>query len=87
MWDGGINHIEVQPLGPISNPVEMDSDLNAVILNYHQVINTGNCFLELLVLTQLIRSEYYLQLPSFKECYIHTTVSMIITKEEKLVEK
>jgi len=31
MWDGGINHIEVQPLGPISNPVEMDSDLNAVI--------------------------------------------------------
>jgi cytochrome c peroxidase len=27
MWDGGINHIEVQPLAPITNPVEMDSNL------------------------------------------------------------
>ena len=31
MWDGGVNHIEVQPLGPISNPVEMDQSIvNAV---------------------------------------------------------
>src|SRR5579862_5834635 len=22
MWDGGVNHIEVQPLSPITNPVE-----------------------------------------------------------------
>lgn len=27
MWDGGINHIEVQPLGPITNPVEMDESI------------------------------------------------------------
>jgi cytochrome c peroxidase len=31
MHDGGINHIEVQPLGPISNPIEMDEDINNVI--------------------------------------------------------
>lgn len=31
MWDGGINHIEVQPAGPISNPVEMDETLDRVI--------------------------------------------------------
>lgn len=31
MWDGGINHIEVQPLAPIANPVEMDEDFNNVI--------------------------------------------------------
>jgi cytochrome c peroxidase len=31
MWDGGINHIESQPLGPIANPVEMDEDINNVI--------------------------------------------------------
>ena len=31
MWDGGINHIEVMPLAPITNPVEMDlSMLQAV---------------------------------------------------------
>ncbi len=31
MHDGGSNHIELQPLGPIANPVEMDEDINAVI--------------------------------------------------------
>ncbi|HMT30182.1 MAG TPA: cytochrome c peroxidase [Bacteroidia bacterium] len=31
MWDGGINHIEVQPIGPIQNPVEMDETLSNVI--------------------------------------------------------
>lgn len=32
MWDGGINHIEVQPLGPIANVVEMDEDINNVVV-------------------------------------------------------
>lgn len=31
MHDGGINHIEVQPLGPISNPIEMGEEINSVI--------------------------------------------------------
>ncbi len=31
MWDGGINHIEVQPLAPITNPVEMDEDIVEVL--------------------------------------------------------
>lgn len=31
MWDGGIQHIELQPLGPIGNPVEMDETLGNVI--------------------------------------------------------
>jgi cytochrome c peroxidase len=31
MWDGGINHIEVQPLAPITNPVEMDETINNII--------------------------------------------------------
>lgn len=31
MHDGGINHIEVQPLAPITNTVEMGGDINAVI--------------------------------------------------------
>lgn len=31
MWDGGINHIELQPLAPIENPVEMDESLATVI--------------------------------------------------------
>ncbi|MBA3900571.1 MAG: cytochrome-c peroxidase, partial [Bacteroidetes bacterium] len=31
MWDGGINHIEIQPASPITNPVEMDEELNNVV--------------------------------------------------------
>lgn len=32
MWDGGINHLEVQPLAPIANPVEMDENINNVMV-------------------------------------------------------
>lgn len=31
MWDGGINHIENQPVAPIQNPVEMDETLDNVL--------------------------------------------------------
>lgn len=31
MWDGGINHIEVQPIAPITNPVEMDESVSNVV--------------------------------------------------------
>jgi cytochrome c peroxidase len=31
MWDGGVNNLEVQPLNPITNPVEMDETLEHVI--------------------------------------------------------
>ena len=30
-WDGGVNHLEVQPINPIQNPVEMDETLENVI--------------------------------------------------------
>lgn len=31
MWDGAINHLEVQALAPISHPAEMGSDINTVV--------------------------------------------------------
>lgn len=31
MWDGGVNHIEVQPAAPITNPVEMDEKIDRVV--------------------------------------------------------
>lgn len=31
MWDGGISHLDVQPLGPLTAPAEMDIDLKTVI--------------------------------------------------------
>ncbi|MBK8546301.1 MAG: c-type cytochrome [Saprospiraceae bacterium] len=37
MWDGGVNHIEVMPFAPITNPIEMAEDFNNLIreLNEH----------------------------------------------------
>lgn len=31
-WDGGVNHIESQPLAPIQNPVEMDEKIENVVM-------------------------------------------------------
>ena len=31
MWDGGVNHIDVQALNPLTNPVEMDETLEHVV--------------------------------------------------------
>ena len=31
MWDGGVNNLEVQPINPITNPVEMNESLAGVI--------------------------------------------------------
>ncbi len=31
MWDGGVNHLDVQALSPITNPVEMDETLANVV--------------------------------------------------------
>jgi cytochrome c peroxidase len=39
MWDGGINHIEIMPLAPITNDVEMGQNMNSVLqkLNNHPI--------------------------------------------------
>lgn len=31
MWDGGVNNLEVQPVNPITNPIEMDETLGNVL--------------------------------------------------------
>lgn len=32
MWDGRVNHLEVQPLSPISNPLEMNETISNIII-------------------------------------------------------
>ncbi len=36
MWDGGVNNLEVQPLNPIENPVEMDNKLENIVAKLNQ---------------------------------------------------
>lgn len=35
-WDGGVNHLESQPINPIQNPVEMDDSLKNIIVKIEQ---------------------------------------------------
>ncbi|HMT52151.1 MAG TPA: cytochrome c peroxidase [Saprospiraceae bacterium] len=44
MWDGGINHIEVMPLAPITNPVEMGQDMNTAIQKLNNNPSYSNRF-------------------------------------------
>lgn len=44
MWDGGINHIESQPLGPVANPVEMDESFVNIIAKLNAVPSYRNDF-------------------------------------------
>ena len=36
MWDGGVNHLDVQPLAPITSSVEMDETLENVVAKLQQ---------------------------------------------------
>lgn len=36
MWDGGVNNLEVQPINPITNPLEMDEKLENVVAKLQQ---------------------------------------------------
>ena len=44
MHDGGINHIEMQPLGPITNTLEMGGDINPVITKLQASSKYKNLF-------------------------------------------
>jgi cytochrome c peroxidase len=44
MHDGGINHIEVMPLGPITNTLEMGADINPVIAKLQASSKYKNLF-------------------------------------------
>jgi cytochrome c peroxidase len=44
-WDGGVNHLELQPINPIQNPVEMDETMANVIAKLRMSEEYKNLFL------------------------------------------
>lgn len=44
MWDGGVNNLEVQPINPITNPIEMDETMANVVLKISHERNYINMF-------------------------------------------
>lgn len=43
-WDGGVNHIESQPINPIQNPVEMDEKMENIIAKLNDDANYKSMF-------------------------------------------
>ncbi len=46
MWDGGITNLEIQPLGPISNHLEMDETIEGIILKLNKSPNYKPLFVK-----------------------------------------
>ena len=46
MWDGGVNNLEVQAINPITNPVEMDSKLEDVLMKLNRSPRYKKLFLK-----------------------------------------
>lgn len=44
MWDGAVNHLDVQALAPISNPLEMDEDIAHVVAKLKTAWNYTSLF-------------------------------------------
>ena len=43
MWDGGINHLDMQPLAPMTDSNEMGEYLDSIILKLKADMLTGEC--------------------------------------------
>jgi cytochrome c peroxidase len=43
-WDGGVNHIESQPINPIQNPVEMDENMPNIVTKLNADANYRSMF-------------------------------------------
>lgn len=44
MWDGAVNHVEVQPLAPITNASEMGEDMSHVVLKLNRLMRYRKLF-------------------------------------------
>lgn len=76
MWDGGINHLDVQPLAPITSKFEMDETLQNIVKKLNQSTYYKslfkNAFNDTLITGQktlLAISQFLLQLNSFNSKY------------------
>jgi cytochrome c peroxidase len=76
MWDGGVNHLDVQPLAPITSSVEMDETMQNIVAKLQKNKNYKNLFYNAFgtkkITGQLILkalSQYIVQLKSANSKY------------------
>jgi cytochrome c peroxidase len=76
MWDGSVNHLDMQPLAPLSNSVEMDGNLDTLLIKLNKSTKYKTLFYKTfddsLVTGQkvlLAFSQFILQLNSYNSKY------------------
>jgi cytochrome c peroxidase len=76
MWDGGVNHLDMQPLAPLSSSLEMDENLENIVNKLNNLIEYKTLFFraygDSLATGQKILlafSQFTLQLSSFNSKY------------------
>ncbi len=93
MWDGGVNHLDVQPLAPITSKVEMDESIENIV----RKLNSGSKYKSLFKRafsdsnvtgqkTLLAISQFVLQLNSYNskyDKYIRKEAGGEFTEQEK----
>jgi cytochrome c peroxidase len=57
MWDGGVNHLDLQPLAPMTDSNEMGENLDSILLKLKQILLTEECSKQLLETITLQRNE------------------------------
>ncbi len=70
MWDGGVNHIEVQPLAPLTNPLEMGTDLTPIIAKLNQGVSYRNDFLKTFESDSITSAQLFMALAHYMSCLI-----------------
>jgi cytochrome c peroxidase len=76
MWDGSVNHLDMQPLAPLSNSVEMDGDLDTLLFKLNNSLKYKALFYKAFgdslatgQKTLLAFSQFILQLNSYNSKY------------------
>ncbi len=92
MWDGGVNHLDVQPLAPLSSPVEMDETLGNVVNKLNNSVKYKTLFYKVFEdslatgqKTLKALSQFLLQLNSYNskyDKYIRKEVGGEFTEQE-----
>ena len=67
-WDGAANHIETQPIGPITNAVEMDNTLEKVVLKLQRSAHYKRLFHEAFGDTEVTTSRTLKAMAQFLVC-------------------
>ena len=65
MWDGGVNHIEIMPFSPLTQPNEMNEDMKNILQKLNNHPRYSNLFKEAYQATPITTTQFFYALTQF----------------------